>query len=241
MFRRPTGIEFPDRHVLQAEIKTLHVPMPVLGTLNCIPTYWTRGAKWQNGQGEPGRDETGFQLHSYYLLPERAITYTNNLLGYASYATSTYRVREIYNELYIEFVNGFTGKTYYKQRSEYRRQLGVMAREDLQRLVRRGAGREPARLAAGRGQGQERGPADHKQLYAVENSVNLTNTLKVYNRFAFGNDAEHPAQGRLLAVAVPSHRRTWRCTCSTDPTGSATARRRWTRATCRAAATRPIS
>ena len=33
------------------------------------------------------------------------------------------------------------------------------------------------------------GRPEHKQLYAVENSVNLTNTLKVYNRFAFGNDA----------------------------------------------------
>jgi hypothetical protein len=33
------------------------------------------------------------------------------------------------------------------------------------------------------------GRPEHKQLYVVENSVNLTNTLKAYNRFAFGNDA----------------------------------------------------
>ena len=34
---------------------------------NCIPTYWTRGAKWQNGQGEPGprRD----RLQPPQLLP----------------------------------------------------------------------------------------------------------------------------------------------------------------------------
>ncbi len=188
VFRLPTGIEFPDRHVLQAEIKTVHVPVPLLGTVNCIPTYWTRGAKWQNGQGEPGRDETGFNLNTYYLLPERAITYTNNLLGYSSYATSSYRVREIYNELYIEFVNGFTGKTYYKQRSEFRRQLGVMAREDFNDWF--GEVQVESRLAWLRVQAKVKnvGRADHKQLYAVENSVNLTNTLKVYNRFAFGND-----------------------------------------------------
>jgi hypothetical protein len=188
VFRLPTSIEFPDRHVLQAEIKTLHVPVPLLGTLNCIPTYWTRGAKWQNGQGDPGRDETGFNLHSYYLLPERAITYTNNLLGYSNYATSSYRVREIYNELYIEFVNGFTGKTSYKQRSEYRRQLGVMAREDFNDWF--GEVQVESRLAWLRVEAKVKnvGRPDHKQLYAVENSVNLTNTLKVYNRFAFGND-----------------------------------------------------
>jgi hypothetical protein len=188
VFRLPTGIEFPDRHVLQAEIKTLRVNLPVVGTLNCIPTYWTRGAKWQNGQGEPGRDETGFNLHTYYLLPERAITYTNNLLGYSSYATSSYRVREIYNELYVEFVNGFTGKTYYKQRSEFRRQLGVMAREDFNDWF--GEVQVESRLAWLRVEAKVKnvGRTDHKQLYAVENSVNLTNTLKVYNRFAFGND-----------------------------------------------------
>lgn len=188
VFRLPTGIEFPDRHVLQAEIKTLHVPVPGLGTLNCIPTYWTRGAKWQNGQGDPGRDETGFNLHSYYLLPERAITYTNNLLGYSYYANSRYRVREIYNELYIEFVNGFTGKTYYKQRSEYRPVLGVMTREDYNDWF--GEVQVESRLAWLRVEAKVKnvGRADHKQIYAVENSVNLTNTLKVYNRFAFGND-----------------------------------------------------
>jgi len=50
VFRLPTGIEFPDRHVLQAEIKTLHVPVPVLGTINCIPTYWTRGRSGRTGR-----------------------------------------------------------------------------------------------------------------------------------------------------------------------------------------------
>jgi hypothetical protein len=189
VFNAPTGIEFPDRHVLQAEIKTLHVPIPVLGTFNCIPTYWTRGAKWQNGQGEPGRDETGFNLHSYYLLPERAITYTNNLLGYSSYATNHSRVTENYNELYIEFVNGFTGKTYYRQRSDYREVMGMLVRESHNDWF--GEVQVESKLAWLRVEAKVKdvGRPEHKQLYAVENSVNLTNTLKVYNRFAFGNDA----------------------------------------------------
>ncbi len=189
VFRTSTGIAFPDRDVLQAEVRTLRLTLPVLGTLNCIPTYWTRGAKWQNGQGEPGRDETGFKLHNYYLLPERAITYTNELLGYSSYATSRYRVHQIYNELYIEFVNGFTGKTYYRQRSEYRQVMGVPAREDYNDWF--GEVQVESKLAWLRVEAMVKnvGRPEHKQLYAVENSVNLTNALKVYNRFAFGNDA----------------------------------------------------
>jgi hypothetical protein len=189
VFRAPTGIGFPDRHVLQAEIKTLQVSIPVVGSFNCIPTYWTRGAKWQNGQGEPGRDETGFNLHSYYRLPERAITYTNNLLSYSSYATNHSRVTENYNELYIEFVNGFTGKTYYRQRGDYREVMGLMVREAHNDWF--GEVTVESKLAWLRVQAKVKdvGRPEHKQLYAVENTVNLTLTLKVYNRFAFGNDA----------------------------------------------------
>jgi len=58
-------------------------------------------------------------VYRYYLLPERAITYSNQLLWYGNKVNSRNSVREIYNELYVEFLNGFTGKTYYRRRDEY--------------------------------------------------------------------------------------------------------------------------
>jgi hypothetical protein len=188
VFKRSTGIAFPDRHVLQAEIRTVRLKVPGVGTLNCIPTYWTRGALWQNGQGDPGRDETGFNLHSYYLLPERAVTFTNNLLAYGNFANSRFHARENYNELYVEFVNGFTGKTYYKEHSEWRQVGGVMTREDYNDAF--AEVQVESKLAWLRVEGKVKnvGRPDHKQLYAVENSVNLTERFKIYNRFAFGND-----------------------------------------------------
>lgn len=189
VFKQPVGITLPDRAVTQAEIRTIRVPLPVVGSLNCIPTWWERGPRWQNGQGGPGRDETGFNLRTYYLLPERAITYTNNLLHYASRATSRQEDSENYNELYIEFVNGFTGKTYYRQRTSYREVAGVRTREAHNDWF--GEVQVESRLAWLRVQGKVKdvGRLERKQLYAVENSVNLSATFKVYNRFAFGNDA----------------------------------------------------
>lgn len=187
-FKQPLGFRLGDAAIAQAEIRSFKFGTARTGYLNTTPGWWSRGPKWQNSLGGPGYDETGFFLNSYYLFPERAMTYTNNLLWFGPRAYGQTRTRELYNELYVEFINGFTGKTAYKRRDVYRRTARGAAREthldwfnELQ---------VESRLAWLRVQSKLRdlGTPDKKELFVVENSINLSARTKVYNRFAFGND-----------------------------------------------------
>jgi hypothetical protein len=187
-FRKPLGFRLNDAAIAQAEIRSLKIGSARTGYLNTTPGWWSRGPKWQNSLGGPSNDETGFFMNSYYLFPERAMTYTNNLLWYGPRAYSQTRTRELYNELYIEFINGFTGKTAYKRRDVYRRTTRGSAREthldwfnELQ---------VESRLAWLRVQSKLRdiGTPDKKELFVVENSIKVSDRTKFYNRFAFGND-----------------------------------------------------
>jgi hypothetical protein len=187
-FRSPTSVRLPDRGIAQAEIRSLKLGTSRTGFVNVTPGWWSRGPKWQNSIGGWGNDETGFSINSYYLLPDRAITYTNNLSWYGPRIYSQVETRELYNELFIEFINGFTGKTYYRRKDIYRHLGRFTSREthldwfnELQ---------VESRLAWLRVQTKVRdlGTPAKKQLFVVENSINLSQKTKIYNRFAFGND-----------------------------------------------------
>jgi hypothetical protein len=187
--KRPTPLHLSDRSVLQAEIRSLRVGSPRTGFLNVTPGWWSRGPRWRNSIGGPNADETGFILQSYYLLPERAITYSNQFSAYGNKVFSRNSTREMYNELYIEFVNGFTGKTAYRRRDSYSPNGGVLRKDT--RLEWFNEVQVESRLAWLRVQSKLRdiGKPERKQLFSIENSLNLTAHTKVYNRFVFGNDA----------------------------------------------------
>lgn len=187
-FKRPLGFRLDDAAVIQTEIRSFKLGTPRTGYFNTTPGWWSRGPKWQNSLGSPGNDETGFFLNNYYLFPERAMTYTGNLLWYGPHAYGRTQTREIYNELYVEFINGFTGKSAYKRRDFYRPgRLGTVRETHLEWLNEL---QVESRLAWLRVQTKLRdiGTPDKKELFVVENSLKLTPRTKVYNRFAFGND-----------------------------------------------------
>lgn len=188
-FKRSLGFRLPDRAVAQAEIRSLKLGRPKLGYIFVTPGWWSRGPAYSNAIGGPGSDETGFFLSSYYLLPERAITYTNNLSWYGNKVNSRNATRELYNEIYVEFVNGFTGKSAYKRRDTYAPSGGILRRTT--RLDWFNEVQVESRLAWLRVQSklQDIGRPERKQLFVVENSINLTLKTKVYSRFALGNDA----------------------------------------------------
>ena len=187
--KRPTPIHLADRAVVQAEIRSLRVGSQRTGFLNVAPGWWSRGPRYRNGLGGPSSDEVGFIVQSYYLLPERAITYSNQFLQYSNKTFSRNATREMYNELYIEFVNGFTGKTSYRRRDTYSPSGGTLRRDT--RLEWFNELQVESRLAWLRVQSKLRdiGKPERKQLFSIENSINLTPQMKVYNRFVFGNDA----------------------------------------------------
>jgi hypothetical protein len=201
VLRRPIGITLPDESVLTGEIRALRFGTPRAGYLNVAPLYWHRGPRFENRTGDANRDETGFQLNAWYLLPERAITLTSN---YKRFSKSAYERRqeiEFYNEAYVEFVNGFTGKTYFRQRETRRYTLGANYRaedhddwfNELQ---------VESRLAWMRLQSKIKdvGQRTRKQLYALETRVNLTDQVKSYNRFAFGNDPSRLRKGIFTQI-----------------------------------------
>lgn len=187
-FRKSTGIHLPDRGVLVGEIRTVRLGTPEAGYLNVAPVYWTRGPLYDNRAGDSNRDETGFTINTWYLLPDRAITLTNNYTRYRKRAFEKREDTEYYNEVYIEFVNGFTGKSYYRQHETVRGE-GLVAQtenhddwfNELQ---------VESRLAWLRVQSKVKdvGTPLRKQLYSIETRLNLTDKLQLYNRFAFGND-----------------------------------------------------
>lgn len=189
VFKRSLGFRLPDRAVAQAEVRSIKLGTRRLGYLNVTPGWWSRGPGYTNAVGGPSTDETGFNLQSFYLLPERAITYTNNLLWYGNKVNSRNSTREIYNELYVEFVNGFTGKSAYRRRDTYAPSGGQLRRTT--RLDWFNEVQVESRLAWLRVQSklQDIGRPEHKQLFVIENSINLTQKTKVYSRFALGNDA----------------------------------------------------
>ena len=187
-FREPTKIRLSDRSVAQAEFRSIKVGTPRIGYLNVTPGWWMRGPAYQNNMGGPGSDETGFIIQSYYLLPERAITYSNQLLWYGKKAESRNKTREVYNELYIEFLNGFNGKTAYRRREDYQQRGPYMVRtphnswtNELQVESRLAWMRFQSKL-------QDIGRPEAKQLFVIEERLNLTDRMKIFNRFALGND-----------------------------------------------------
>lgn len=189
VFNRSMGFRLPDRSVVQAEIRSIKLGTPRLGYFNVAPGWWSRGPRYRNSIGGPSSDETGFIVQSFYLLPERAITYTNQFLNYGNKVFSQNATREMYNELYIEFVNGFTGKTSYRRRDTYSPSGGILRKDT--RLEWFNEVQVESRLAWMRVQSKLRdiGKPERKQLFVIENSLNLTAKTKIYNRFALGNDA----------------------------------------------------
>jgi hypothetical protein len=201
VFRQPLPFRLPDRAVAQAEIRSIKLGTPRLGYLSVTPGWWSRGPKWQNAIGGPNGDETGVSVNSYYLLPERAMTYSNSLLWYGPRAYSHTETRQMYNELYIEFINGFTGKTSYRRTDTYRHAGPFTNREthldwfnELQ---------VESRLSWLRIQSKVRdiGTADKKQLFVIENRLNLSQKTSIYNRFAFGNDPSVLRKGIFSQLA----------------------------------------
>jgi hypothetical protein len=189
-------LSFPDdwtggiskRGVAIAEIRSFRMGNAKTGYLNFAPTGWIRGPLYDNRLDDSGRDEVGVNLNGWYLLPERAITLTANYRDFQKTTTEKKREREAYAEAYIEFVKGFTGKTYYRERDIVRNISGRTTIEEHDDLF--GELQVESRLAWLRIQAKlkDKGLESQKELFNLDTAVNLSDRLKVYNRFSFGSD-----------------------------------------------------
>jgi hypothetical protein len=191
-----TGLHIPDRSVMQAEVRSVRIGTVRTGYIAITPQWWARGPLYQNSLGGPGSDEVGFNIQTYYLLPERAVTLSHQLGGYGAKNDSRRRrVKDSYYEIYVEFINGFTGKSAYRRRDQHERDRQEELKDTF--LSWTNELQVESRLAYLRVQSklQNIGRPDHKQLFVIEDRINLTDRLKIYNRFALGNDPQRLRKG----------------------------------------------
>jgi hypothetical protein len=182
-----TGV-ISERSTAVAEIRTLRLGNPRTGYFNFVPAGWLRGPLYDNRLDDSGRDEVGSNLNAYYLLPERAVTLTGNWRQFYRTTIEKKREREGYIEAYIEFVNGFTGKTYYRSLDIERDVSGRRFLEQHDDLF--GEVQVESRLAWLRVQAKlkDMGADSQKELFNLDTALNITERLKIYNRFSFGSD-----------------------------------------------------
>jgi hypothetical protein len=180
---------FPSDAIIRAEIRAITFGSPKLGYYNVAPEYWFAGADFNNPLGDPLRDERGFFLNTWYLVPERAITFTVNYGQWKKQVFEQKNLNELFVEVYTEYVNGFRSKIFHRRRRtrdfSNPREVKLTRNYDLFVEVQ-----VESRLAWLRIQGKikDMNEASEKELASLETSVNLTSTLKVYNRFTFSND-----------------------------------------------------
>ena len=180
---------FPTDATFKAEMRSVSVGTRTFGYYNIAPYYWYAGPDYSNPLGDGLNDERGYWINTWYLLPERAITLSANYGRWSKEIFEQKDFSEVYVELYTEYVNGFTSKFFHRRKKtrdysvpgfpETTKNYDLFAEVQVE-----------SRLAWMRIQGKikDLDTENQKELASLETSVNLTNTLKMYNRFTVGND-----------------------------------------------------
>ncbi|MBZ0269214.1 hypothetical protein K8I85_13755 [bacterium] len=179
----------PDDATFKAELRSVSVGTPALGYYNLAPYYYAAGPAYSNPLGDGLNDEHGYWINSWYLVPERAITVSANYGRWKKEIFEQKDITELYVEIYTEYVNGFTSKLFHRRKKT--RDYAIPASPDVTKNYDLFAEVQvESRLAWMRIQGKIKDfqTENRKELASLETSVNLTQTVKMYNRFTFGND-----------------------------------------------------
>ncbi len=189
----------PSDAVLKAEIRAFRVGNHDFGFLNLAGNLFYYGPDFRNEMGENINDEAGYYINTWYLVPARAITWTNNYTSLTKRATQSRHYTEWFSELYMEFKKGFTAKFQYYDRTnrdwftDGDQTIKVVSNNDdivaeMQVENRLAWMRVQFRI-------KDLDTLFQKELAAIETSINISNPLKLYTRFAFGNDPARTRKG----------------------------------------------
>lgn len=192
----------PDDIVFKAEARSFRFGRAGIGYLNVAPTIWLLGPQYRNQLGDGNNDEKGLAINTWYLLPARAITLTTNWVAYDKEVFQQRKVREFYEEMYTEYVNGFTTKFAYRRRRTEDFNAGTQETRLTKNDDVFGELVVENQLAWLRVQGRIKDlrTAFKKDLLSIETAVNVTRTLKVYNRYTFANDPGRQRKGLFTEV-----------------------------------------
>lgn len=193
----------PSSGVFRAEVRSLRVGTPKLGYFYVAPSYRVLGRQWDNPLGDGTRDEAGYYVNTWYALPQRAITLTGNYGNYDKRFDESAHWSDLYAEMYTEYLDGFTSKLFYRSRrgatgpglgSECNAPAsgGTRYNQDIREYF--GEVTAQSTLAWARLQFKSRRVVEgyrltRQQLASFESNVNVTQSLKLYSRLTFGNDA----------------------------------------------------
>ncbi len=183
--------------VVRGEIRSIRLGNYRTGYLNLAPSFWVLGPQYRNQLGDGNNDESGYFINTWYLVPGRAVTLTNNYTSYVKRVNQSQHITDFYSEAYVEFVNGFTGKLFYHKHTT--RDWFSDGQTTIEQISHNddvfAEMQVEDKLAWLRLQFRIRDldTVFQKELASFETSVNVSSTVKIYNRFTFGND---PAQVR---------------------------------------------
>ena len=191
----------PKDAVVRGEIRTLTVGNAWLGFYNVVPTFWYYGPQFINPLGDGNRDEQGIWINTWYLVPQRAITFTLNYTNWRHRVFENRRYSEVYAEMYTEYQFGFASKIAYSDRRNrdllFDKEEGLTENKDLFAEIQ-----VESKLAWMRVQGKIKdiGTTRRKELVSLESTINFSPVLKLYGRYAFGNDPARLRRGLFAQI-----------------------------------------
>jgi hypothetical protein len=186
----------PKNAALKAEIRAVTFGTPTLGYFNVAPLYYYFGPRFTDFLGESTSDLVGWKMNSWYLLPRRAITVTLDYEEWEKYVNEQKTFTRWRAEVYTEYVNGFTSKIWYDRRKTIDTS-NPLFQEVTKNYDLFGEVQVESRLAWMRVQGKLKDLETNlkKELVSLEAAVNITGQLKLYSRYAFGNDPARLRKG----------------------------------------------
>lgn len=191
----------PRNAALKAELRSISVGTPGIGYYNIAPLYYYFGPDFSDFLGESANDLVGWKVNTWYLLPKRAITVTLDYEEWEKYVFEKKTFSKWRAEVYTEYVNGFTSKIWYDRNRTVDTSNPlfeeVTKNYDLFMEVQ-----VESRLAWMRVQGKLKDLETDfkKELVSLETAVNITDKLKVYSRYAFGNDPARLRKGLFSEI-----------------------------------------
>ncbi len=183
---------------IKSELRGLVFGTPKLGYWFFIPGVFSYGNTYRNYMGNDEHNKHGYWINSYYLVPERAVTFVLNYSQYQKVVAETITVfsdslqlkniydptTNIYSEIYIEFINGFKGKIAFNKKDEEwqgekYRHYDLFSEISVENRL--------AKLL-GQFKIKDLGEVWEKHIMGLELSVNLTNQWKFFTRGMIAND-----------------------------------------------------
>ncbi len=199
---------FKSNVALKSEFSGLRLGTPNFGYWFVTPGIFAYGNTFQNYMGDNQSNSFGYWINSYYLVPQRAITLTVNYNHSQKIVADTVYTdsinfeerfeptKNLFAEVYIEFVNGFKGKISFNKKDEKWQGNSYKHYDFFSELS---VENHLAKLLT-QFKIKDLGETLEKHIVGIELSVNLTDKWRVFTRGMIANDrvgARHSIFGEI--------------------------------------------